>query len=196
MGWLPISHFKFDTNNLITDKLRGLVDIRKAGAYLYYQKNELVKELLREIKYNQNTELAYDLGVLSVQNQRDIFRNSIDVILPIPLHKHKLQIRGYNQTMYLAQGMSDILDITVYDHVLLRAKNTSTQTKLNRENRFENLDDAFEVKNSSLIQKKHILIVDDVITTGATIAAACRTLMKHDVASTNIFTLTSSFADN
>lgn len=192
-GDLPISHFDYSADNALKDKFKGLLPINCAGAWLYYNQNELVQYFLKEIKYNQNTHLATELGRLSVNKSIDAIRNSIDIIIPIPLHKHKLQLRGYNQTEFLGQGMSEILNIPLNNQSLVRGKNTSSQTKYNREKRFENVDNAFDIKYADKITNKRVLLIDDVITTGATIEGAGRKLLEAGVQSLSVFSLATAF---
>jgi ComF family protein len=192
-GDLPISHFEFSRENAVKDKFKGILNIDYAGAWLYYNRNELVKQFLWEIKYNQNTDLAVELGKLAVKNIADKIIENIDIIIPIPLHANKLQLRGYNQTEIIGNGMSEVLNISQITDVLQRRKNTISQTKFNREERFSNIDDAFIIKNENMIKDKRILLIDDVMTTGATIEGAGKMLQEAGVKSLSVFTLATAF---
>lgn len=193
MGYLPKTHYQFSQDNPIKDKLKGLVTLERAGSFLYYNKNEIVKQLLWEIKYNQNDYLAIELGRLCVQGNEEIYKSHIDVIIPIPLHSSKFQLRGYNQAELIGRGISESLHIPLLTRTLMRQKNTLSQTKFSRGKRFHNVSQAFEIKDKESIRGKRVLLIDDVITTGATLESAGRLLLEHDILNLNIFTLASAF---
>jgi ComF family protein len=192
-GDLPVSHFKFSQDNALKDKFKGILALDYAGAWLYYNQNELVKQFLWEIKYNQNTHLAIELGKLAVKNIVQKVKDNIDILIPIPLHANKMQLRGYNQTEIIGNGMSEVLNIPQLSNVIMRGKNTASQTKFTREQRFSNIDDAFEMKNIEKVKDKRILLIDDVITTGATIEGAGKKLVEAGVKSLSVFSLTTAF---
>ena len=137
-----------------------------------------MQKLLHELKYSNNPEIGVLLGRMygSKLRQDGI---TFDAVLAIPLHKSKQKIRGYNQSDCFAQGISESLACVHYTDVLVRNKSTETQTKKGRFDRWLNVDEVFTVKQRELIQNKKILLVDDVITTGATIEACAQSLIKH-----------------
>lgn len=192
-GLLPRTYFNFSQSNIVADKLRTLIHLSAAGSFLFYNENQMVQQILWEIKYNGNTHLAKEIGRLSVADSEEMFRKQVNLIIPIPLHKAKLQLRGYNQTAFFAEGMSEMLEIPSVIDVLKRSKQTTSQTKLNRVDRFQNLDKAFIVENNLKIQGKHVLLVDDVVTTGATLISAGQCLLDAGCASLSIYTLASAF---
>ena len=192
-GLLPRTYFNFSQSNIVADKLRTLIHHSAAGSFLFYNENQMVQQILWEIKYNGNTHLAKEIGRLSVADSEEIFKKQVNLIIPIPLHKAKLQLRGYNQTAFFAEGMSEMLEIPSVIDVLKRSKQTTSQTKLNRVDRFQNLDKAFMVENKQKIQGKHVLLVDDVVTTGATLISAGQCLLDAGCASLSIYTLASAF---
>lgn len=192
-GNLPISHFEFSTDNAVKDKFKGILPLDYAGAWLYYNRNELVKQFLWEIKYNQNTHLASELGKLAVKNVGQKIKQNIDIIIPIPLHENKFQLRGYNQTEFIGNGVSELLQIPILSNVLIRSKNTASQTKYTRDQRFSNINKAFEIKNNERIKDQRILLIDDVITTGATIEGAGRMLVDAGLKSLSVFSLATAF---
>ena len=192
-GYLPKTPFSFSDNNIIKDKFKGIISVIMAGSYLYYNKNEQVKELLNQIKYENNTQLATDLGKLMGKEYLEILKNEIDVIIPIPLHTEKYQLRGYNQAELIANGLSEVTGIPVMNHVLKRGKNTISQTKISRENRFQNVNNAFVIQHPEKITQKRILLLDDVITTGATLESAGLKLVENKIKSLSILTLATAF---
>lgn len=167
--------------------------VHMAGSYLYYNKNEQVKELLNQIKYENNTQLAIDLGKLMGNEYLAILKNEIDLIIPIPLHTEKYQLRGYNQAELIANGLSEVTGIPVMNQILKRGKNTISQTKFSRENRFQNVNNAFVIQHPEKIAQKRILLLDDVITTGATLESAGLKLYENKIKSLSILTLATAF---
>jgi len=192
-GLLPRTYFNFSENNVVLEKLKPLIKLKAAGSFLFYNQNEMVQQILWEMKYNNNKELAAEMGRLAVGGVEDVFEKSIDCIIPIPLHKSKLQLRGYNQTECFAKGMSEVTGLPMMTNLLKRTKRTTSQTKLNRNERFQNLDEAFIVHNADKIKDKEILLLDDVVTTGATLISAGQALLQAGCKSLSIYTLATAF---
>jgi ComF family protein len=192
-GLLPRTYFNLSDSNIVLDKLKPFIPLRAAGSFLYYNQNEMVKQILWEMKYNNNKELAVEMGRLAAGGQETMFQDTAEVIIPIPLHKTKLRIRGYNQTEYFAIGLHEVTGIPMLNDQLKRIKKTSSQTKLNRQDRFHNLDNAFAIEDVSAIHEKRVLLLDDVVTTGATLISAAQALLDAGCASLSIYTLASAF---
>lgn len=176
---LPVTsyhHFP-DVNDLKT-KILGLADVDNVMAYLKYSKKGMSQQLLHQLKYRNNPGLGKVLGSLY---GRVLAQNGYlerwDGIIPVPLHNQKLRRRGYNQSECFAEGLSDILSIPVLN-VLKRNTNTATQTRKSRIQRWENVSDVFELVEISCICSRRILLVDDVMTTGATLAACAQVIRK------------------
>jgi len=154
-----------------------------------------VKNLIHDFKYRGKESLAHDFAQMLVQSYKNfpIF-NQIEAILPVPLHKKTLKNRGYNQAKLLAQNFLTLLKNErkelplIEDHVLIRAKLTSSQTLLSRQERFKNMKDAFQVQDSIPILSKNILLIDDVTTTGATLNACAKILIEKGA--NNVLALT------
>jgi len=104
--------------------------------------------------------------------------SEIDGIVPVPLHYKKEAIRGYNQSSLIAEGMNEILSIPVFDKVLIRNRHTESQTKKTRAERVQNMEEAFSIKSPELVKDKHLLLIDDVLTTGATLESCALALLK------------------
>lgn len=139
----------------------------------------MVQHMLHQLKYKNKPDLAYLLGQWYAQDIKNKTLNEpYDYIIPVPLHRTRLQKRGYNQSEHFAMGLSSYLHVPVCSNVLLKSQHTETQTRKNREERIENTLHSFSMMNSEIIKGKHILLVDDVITTGATIEACCLQLQE------------------
>ena len=176
---LPRTNFHLDPQNPIARTFWGRFPFTYAGAFTFFQKGNKVQHIMHQLKYNSNTASGFKMGELyGYELTRTNQWQNLDLIIPIPLHPKKLRQRGYNQSLYIAQGLASVLDIPVSVTALERKRHTSTQTKKSRYDRYENLKDAFEIKNSCEVVGKHILLIDDVITTGATLEACATTLLK------------------
>ncbi len=148
----------------------------------HFEKEGTLQSIIHQLKYDGMTSLGVELGRKLGEKLRDEFVDfPIDGVIPVPLHPTKLRERGYNQSEYIAKGIRDATGIPVYTSLVKRRKYTSSQTRLNVTERKENVGDAFDVSEQSKteIQGKTFLIVDDVITTGATIEACAAVLMKN-----------------
>jgi ComF family protein len=165
--------------NLFTEHFWGRVDIESASALFYYSKANPIQELIHHLKYNKRKTVGLALGELHAQSLKEspLFQN-IDLIIPVPLHPKKEFQRGYNQSMVYAQGLAKHWGIPVSRKHLLRRKLTSTQTSKTRIERMENMKDAFVLRNIDQLKGKHVLLVDDVMTTGATLEA-CALKLKE-----------------
>lgn len=192
-GLLPRTAFNFSKTNIVSDKLNPLIGLQAAGAFLYYNQNEMVKQILWEMKYNNHQDLALEMGRLAARDLEKKFQESVDVIVPIPLHKSKMRLRGYNQTVHFALGLQELTNIPMSTDILFRAKQTNSQTQLDREHRFQNLDNAFAIKDSDAIRGKRVLLVDDVVTTGATLVSAGLCILDAGCVGLSVYTMACAF---
>jgi ComF family protein len=176
---LPKAVFKSPDNNELKDRFYGKMEIEFAFAYLYFHKSGLTQKLLHQFKYNNKPEIGSMIGNwLGFDLLKHELKSDIDLILPIPLHPKKQRKRGYNQSFHFAQGISDATKIPLDFNILKRIKHGESQTGKTREMRWKGVEQAFMVANDSSLQNKHVLLVDDVVTTGATIEACGRQLYK------------------
>jgi ComF family protein len=175
---LPKSNFHLQTQSELSMVLAGRVPVQVAGSYYLYEKSGKIQKLLHAIKYEDQKELGEYIGSLYGQVLLETLSYNVDVIMPIPLHKKKLQRRGYNQSEWFAKGLAKQLLKPLDTASMQRVKDTSTQTKKKKYQRWENVEGIFSVNEFSSLVNKHILLVDDVITTGATIEAAWLALKK------------------
>lgn len=178
---IPYTGFSSDPENLVVKQLWGRFPFVQADAFLYFNKGGTVQNMMHELKYNNRPEVGYKLGELYgsalVKNPDWIHP---DLIVPVPLHPRKLKKRGYNQAEHIAQGISGATGIPTDNSLLLRNHETETQTRKSRYDRYENMSAAFAVSELTRIQNTHILLVDDVITTGATFEGCAEALLQAE----------------
>lgn len=176
---LPKTNFHLITENPLSYQFLGKVHIEAATACFYFKKGSTIQHLVHQLKYKGQKEIGYYFGYLMGLDlmENEIFK-SIDVIIPIPLHVNKIKKRGYNQSEIIAEGIQKILLKPMDLYSFIRFVETETQTKRTQYNRWENTHDIFQVVNSKALEGKHILLIDDVITTGSTLEAAATTLLQ------------------
>jgi len=157
----------------------GRVPIFRATAFYSFHKGGIVQHLIHQLKYKGKMEIGTYLGHLfgiALMESADF--QSIDLILPVPLHPHKKQKRGYNQSEIICNGIVEGMKKQYDYNLLVRTVDTQTQTQKSRYNRWENVSQIFKVIQPEILTGKHILLVDDVVTTGATLEAAAQMLLE------------------
>lgn len=170
---LPKSNYHKNSNNELAITFAGRVPLQRSLCFYMFEKSGKVQKMLHAIKYQDQKELALFIGDLYAKDlEKETSEIGFDLIIPIPLHKNKLKLRGYNQSEWFARGLAAGLKLPIDTACLERAYETGTQTRKKKFERWQNVEGIFNVTNSSLLANKHILLVDDVITTGATIEAA------------------------
>lgn len=176
---LPITdHHKIADNNFIYHFL-GRVKIEKGGAYLNFLKEGAVQELIHKLKYGGKLFIGVFLGKMAAELIENVdYLDDIDLIIPVPLHKRKESIRGYNQCEAFAKGLSEYSNIPYSVDILLKVKHTESQTAKSRIDRIKNVEKSFFVSNKIDLNDRHILLVDDVVTTGATLEACTLAIRK------------------
>ncbi len=176
---LPVTNFHFNSDDSVNRVFYGRVPIVHATALLRYEKKGLTKSLIHNLKYKGFEEIGLFLGnwlgseLSTVEEYSDI-----DLIIPVPLHKKKLRKRGYNQVAIFAQQLAKHLDAIYVDDVLIKTSNTSSQVTKNRISRWLHNSEIFRIANIEKIDYKHVLLVDDIITTGATLEACANILQQ------------------
>lgn len=178
---LPITSYHIEPDNPVAKHFWGRVPLKNASALYLYNKGERVQQLIHRLKYKGWKEIGVKVGQIygRLLAKTETYRD-ISLILPVPLHPDKKIQRGYNQSDCFAQGLSETMKIPWSDSILVRKLNTATQTKKAKFARWENVSAVFAVEQPHRIQNKHILLVDDVITTGATIEACAQILLQHE----------------
>jgi len=187
---LPLTNFHLYANNPIEKYFWGRMPISAAASLCHFTDGSLVQHLLHQLKYRGNKETGYFLGRMMGNSLQatDRFRD-IDVLIPLPLFASRQKKRGYNQSAILCSGMATILRIPVVQDAVLRLASTETQTHKNRIERWQNMEGKFELVNPAALAGKHILLVDDVITTGATLEACGQEILKAEGVKLSIATL-------
>ncbi|MDN3587256.1 ComF family protein [Pedobacter aquatilis] len=187
---LPFTDYHIYEENRVAKQLWGRLPLHGAMAMLYFRKGAKVQNLIHNLKYNHKTEVGNLLGNMLGDrlNKSPIYEN-IDLIIPVPLHKKKLRIRGYNQSTFIAEGISEKMNVPLDENTLVRITSTESQTKKSRYSRYENMKDVFGITNPDVIKGKHILLIDDVITTGATLEACANALLENGAEKVSIAAL-------
>lgn len=176
---IPRTNYHFVEDNPVAQLFWGRCLIEKAAAFSYYNKGSRIRKLIHNMKYNGIREIGYDLGRLyGLSLKTSGFINDIDIIIPVPLHPVKKRIRGFNQSETISMGIADATHLPVDLKSLARVLVSATQTKRSRYERWTNVEGIFQVLDSQTIMGKHVLLVDDVITTGSTIESCTNELLK------------------
>ena len=179
---LPFTGFSETRDNLVEKFFWGRIEIEKGTAIFYFQKAEIIQELIHKFKYRGKTYIGSALGKFYGKELIDVgYLNDVDLIIPIPIHPSKKRSRGYNQSTVFAKEISRVSKIPLIENILLKSTKTKSQTTKSRSDRFELLKQSFKVKNADQIDRKHVLLVDDILTTGATLEVASSLLKKHNV---------------
>ena len=187
---LPHTGYHTSPDNPVYKLFWGRTNILFAAAFLHFRKGGRVQQLLHQLKYNNCPEIGERLGQLyAFQLERQSCFAPIDVIIPVPLHKNKEKLRGYNQSELFASGLATGLGREVNTVSLLRETATETQTKKSRFARYLNTKEVFAVHEPGKIAGKHVLLVDDVVTTGSTLEACVNVLNRDNLCKVSVATI-------
>lgn len=183
---LPYTGYEAIENNPVEKIFRGRTTLKAATSTFYFAKSHVVQTLIHQLKYKANLEVGEYLGALAGKVLLNSGRfSNIDYLVPLPLSAEKEFKRGFNQSEVICRGMSITMGVPVLRNNVIRHRYTDTQTKKHRAERWENVEGSFAVNNPTTVQGKNILLIDDVITTGATLEA-CTQCMLTSVAGINI----------
>ncbi|RVU01891.1 ComF family protein [Mucilaginibacter limnophilus] len=176
---LPYTNFHLQPDNIVARQFWGKINIKGAYALFYFTKGGKVQQMVHRLKYDGIQKVGVLTGTIAGEqlSNNNIFK-TVDYIIPVPLHKSKLRKRGFNQSTCFANGLSVKLNAPVEEHNLIRTVATETQTKKSRFSRFRNMQQVFAVADPDKLQGKHILLVDDIVTTGSTLEACGVELLK------------------
>lgn len=187
---LPLTNYHLDSENELIKKFYGRIDLQFASAMMYYHKSGIVHELIHNLKYYKHQEIGTFLGNWYAEDLRNLeITKTFDVIIPVPLHKKRLRERGYNQVETFGKTLSENLKIPYDDTILVRNIYSKTQTKKSFLGRTDVKLDIFDVTFTEENYGKHFLLIDDVITTGSTLEACARAVLKIPEAKLSIVSM-------
>lgn len=186
---LPRTNYHKKEENETEKRFFGKVRVEHASSFLFFEKKSVVQKLLHGLKYNGKKELGRELGAYFGADLIDSPIGKVDAIVPIPLHPKRKAWRGYNQSEWIAMGLSDTMGKPILADAVRRVVETQTQTKKGVIERWENVKDIFEVTDAQSIRNKHLLVVDDVITTGATVEACVAKLTEVEGVKVSVVSL-------
>lgn len=176
---LPFTDYEAYPKNPIEKLFRGRIPLQYASATLFYRKKGVVQKLIQQLKYKDNPSVGEFIAQLTLDKLEHSNRFTVpDAIVEVPLHPKKLKKRGYNQLDLFAKVLAQHYTIPIFHDVLVKTQNTQSQTKKSKWHRLAKLEEKFMLKDSQKIEGKHLLLVDDVITTGATLEACGLELLK------------------
>lgn len=176
---LPKARFAEDASNPAAQVFWGRVPLKVVVTAFLYNKGNAVQQLIHAFKYRGVREIGILLGEeLGNEILKSNYGDNIDMIIPVPLHPKKQKKRGFNQSEIIARGVASVVDAELNTSTLYRKAFSSTQTRKTKYQRWENVENIFGIKNSDEIKNKHILLIDDVITTGATMEACAQVLLQ------------------
>jgi ComF family protein len=177
---MPETGFELHADNPVEKKFWGRISLEHATAQYYFTRESLMQRLMHQFKYKRNRDLGFQLGVLMGASIKQSRRFPVDALIPLPLFRVKEKKRGYNQATILCEGMAESLQVPVLKDAVIRSHHTDTQTKKGRIERWQNMEGKFVLLKPKTVRNKNVLLVDDVITTGATLEACGAELLKAE----------------
>ena len=187
---LPKTNFHLINDNPVAKIFWGRINIRAAASFYLFNKGGQVQHLIHELKYKGQKNAGVKLGkIYGHELRKNPDFGNADLIIPVPLHAKKLKKRGYNQSACFAEGLAETMQLPMNSGILVRLFESETQTKKSRFTRWKNVEQLFAVKNEQAIAYKHVLLVDDVITTGSTLEACAQALLKVSGVQVSIATI-------
>ncbi|PST84072.1 ComF family protein [Pedobacter yulinensis] len=186
---LPYTDYHTDPENRLARQFWGRVPLAAATALLYFRKGGRVQTLLHRLKYGHKPELARLMGTLLARQLMQSALTRPDDVIPVPMYKRNERKRGYNQSWLIAAGLCATANLLLSDKVLVKTQKTSSQTRRSRFSRYENMRQVFELQPAANINGRHVLLIDDVVTTGSTAEACALVLLGAGAASVSLATL-------
>ena len=186
---LPVASFHKTGSHFLHDKFYGRIALRNATALIYFQKRGITQQLLHNLKYRGQKEISSFFGQwMGAELAEAPQFQDVEVVIPVPLHKQKLKKRGFNQVEGFGKEIAQALKVPYRDDILVKISKTGSQVFKTRILRFES-EEVFFAQNLEEIQNKHVLLVDDIITTGATLEKCALQLLKGDNVTISIATI-------
>lgn len=187
---IPRTNYHLDRDNRVAQLFYGRVEIELATAFFYFSKGSKYQTLLHNLKYKGMKELGAEIGKhFGIDLLQSPHFSSVDIICPVPLHPVKEKKRGYNQSWWIASGIAEQMQKELSTGNLKRITATETQTRRTRFERWQNVEGIFDLTNPNAFSGKHILLVDDVVTTGSTLEACAQAILSKTKARVSIATL-------
>lgn len=187
---LPTTNHLQSSDNKLEVFFAGRFPFARIASFAYFTKGGSIQKIVHEIKYKNNPQLAIYIGeICGREITKSNYFGDVDLIVPIPLHKNRLKTRGYNQALMLANGISNKTNIPVDSENLIRIIDNPSQTKNSRFERWKNTEGIFGIKDKNQFQGKHILLIDDVVTTGSTLEVCAKLIIACPEARISIFTV-------
>lgn len=190
---IPRTCYHLKNDNPVAQLFWGRCMIEKASAFSFYTKGSRIRNLIHNLKYKGIKEIGFEIGkIYSLSLRSSGFFNDIDLIIPVPLHPSKKRKRGFNQSDSISSGISEVTRLPVFADSLVRITLTGTQTRKSRYERWTNVEGIFQVPDPEQLKGRHVLLVDDVITTGSTIESCANEILK--IEGTRVSVLALAFA--
>jgi ComF family protein len=192
---IPLTRYWNDKENAVAQTFWGRVNIENACAYFFFAKGSKYRPLLHKLKYKGQRDIGVELGIQFGQalKKSELYKG-IDFVVPVPLHPKKLKIRGYNQAEAIAEGIAKVIGANLSTSHLIKTEYTETQTRKTRAERVLNVSESFSLQNKKELEGMHLLLVDDVITTGATLETCAAKLLEINDSKVSIVAL--AYASN
>jgi len=186
---IPRTEFHKDEENPVSQLFWGRVKIEHAGSFFYFNKGSAYQSLIHKLKYSGRQDIGIEMGkAFGAELRKSVFARA-DMIVPVPLHPEKLKKRGYNQSEMIARGLSMTLNLPVNTGILFRGESTDTQTRKTRFDRFKNVEGKFRIHTTTALEGKHLILADDVVTTGSTLEACAIAVLESRDTKVSILTL-------
>ena len=187
---IPRTNFHLNRDNPVAQMFWGRCEIEKASSFSFYTRGSKMRILIHNMKYRGRKDIGIELGKLySTTLKSSGFYEGMDIVIPVPLHPSKLRKRGFNQSELIATGVAQIAGLPLETSCLKRITGTGTQTRSSRFDRWINVKGIFTVEKPYLLTGKHILLIDDVITTGSTIESCANELLKIEKVRVSVISL-------
>ncbi len=186
---LPKTNYHKEIDNPVSRLFWGRTKIEFATAYFSFSKGSNYQYMMHKFKYHGKKEIGFVLGKSFGNQLRNSVFEDVDIVIPVPLHKFKLKKRGYNQSDWIGKGLAEALKIPLDTKSFIRSVVTESQTRKSRFDRWKNVENIFKVTNEENLKGKHILLVDDVVTTGSTLEACTNSLLELENTKVSIATL-------